>query len=58
MVIPKISQDTLVDVIGATRSHVGFFMNKFRKPGFIDYKRELHAHSSLLNNVRHDAALF
>ena len=42
-------------MVGTTRSRVGFFMNKFRKPGFIDYNRELHVHSSLLNIVRHDA---
>jgi hypothetical protein len=44
MVIPKISQDTLADMVGATRARVGFFMNKFRKPGFIDYNRELQLH--------------
>jgi CRP/FNR family cyclic AMP-dependent transcriptional regulator len=58
MIIPKISQDTLADMFGTTRSRVGFFMNKFRKPGFIDYNRELHVHSSPLNIVRHDAASF
>jgi CRP-like cAMP-binding protein len=39
MIIPKISQDTLADMVGTTRARVGFFMNKFRKPGFIDYNR-------------------
>ena len=58
MIIPKISQDTLADMVGTTRARVGFFMNKFRKPGFIDYNRELHVHSSLLNIDRHDAAPF
>jgi len=41
-------------MIGTTRSRVSFFMNKFRKLGFIDYNGELHVHSSLLNVVLHD----
>ena len=53
-VIPKISQETLAEMIGTTRSRVSFFMNKFRKMGFIDYNGELHVHSSLLNVVLHD----
>jgi len=53
-VITKISQETLADMIGTTRSRVSFFMNKFRKLGFIDYNGELHVHSSLLNVVLHD----
>ena len=59
-VIAKISQETLAEMIGTTRSRVSFFMNKFRKLGFIDYKGgshrngELHVHSSLLNVVLHD----
>ena len=53
-VIPKISQETLAEMIGTTRSRVSFFMNKFRKLGFIDYNGELHVHSSLLNVVLHD----
>ena len=59
-VIPKISQETLAEMIGTTRSRVSFFMNKFRKLGFIDYKGGLrgngglHVHSSLLNVVLHD----
>ena len=53
MIIPKITQDTLAEMVGTTRSRVGFFMNKFRKQGFIDYNRELHVHSSLLNIVHH-----
>ncbi len=59
-VIAKISQETLADMIGTTRSRVSFFMNKFRKLGFIDYKGGsrrnggLHVHSSLLNVVLHD----
>jgi CRP/FNR family transcriptional regulator, cyclic AMP receptor protein len=53
-VITKISQETLAEMIGTTRSRVSFFMNKFRKMGFIDYNGELHVHSSLLNVVLHD----
>ena len=53
-VITKISQETLAEMIGATRSRVSYFMNKFRKLGFIDYNGELHVHSSLLNVVLHD----
>ena len=53
-VIPKISQETLAEMIGTTRSRVSFFMNKFRKLGFIDYNDELHVHSSLLNVLLHD----
>ena len=53
-VMAKISQETLAEMIGTTRSRVSFFMNKFRKLGFIDYNGELHVHSSLLNVVLHD----
>ena len=53
-VIPKISQDTLASMIGTTRSRVSFFMNKFRKLGFIHYNDGLEVHSSLLNVVLHD----
>ena len=52
--IAKISQETLAEMIGTTRSRVSFFMNKFRKMGFIDYNGGLHVHSSLLNVVLHD----
>ena len=52
-VIPKISQDTLVEMIGTTHSRVSFFMKRFRKMGFVDYADGLHAHSSLLI-VLHD----
>ncbi|MBA3964520.1 MAG: Crp/Fnr family transcriptional regulator [Nitrospirales bacterium] len=54
VVIPKISQETLAEMIGTTRSRVSFFMNKFRKLGFIEYNDQLHVHSSLLNIVLHD----
>jgi CRP-like cAMP-binding protein len=53
-VIPKISQETLAEMIGTTRSRVSFFMNKFRKMGFIKYNGTLEVHSSLLNVVLHD----
>jgi CRP-like cAMP-binding protein len=54
-VIPKISQETLAEMIGTTRSRVSFFMNRFRKLGFLDYGgSELQVHSSLLNVVLHD----
>ena len=53
-VIAKISQETLAEMIGTTRSRVSFFLNKFRKLGFIDYNGGLHVHSSLLNVVLHD----
>jgi CRP/FNR family cyclic AMP-dependent transcriptional regulator len=54
--VPKISQQTLAEMIGTTRSRVNFFMNRFRKLGFIDYGAgdELQVHSSLLNIVLHD----
>jgi CRP-like cAMP-binding protein len=53
-VIPKISQEVLAEMIGTTRSRVSFFMNKFRKLGFLDYNGGIHVHSSLLNIVLHD----
>jgi CRP/FNR family cyclic AMP-dependent transcriptional regulator len=53
-VLPKISQDMLAEMIGTTRSRVSFFMNKFRKLGFVYYNGGLHVHSSLLNIVLHD----
>ncbi len=54
-VIPKLSQETLADMIGTTRSRVSFFMNRFRELGFLDYGESgLQVHSSLLNVVLHD----
>jgi CRP/FNR family transcriptional regulator, cyclic AMP receptor protein len=54
-VIPKMSQETLAEMIGTTRSRVSFFMNRFRKLGFLDYGGSgLQVHSSLLNVVLHD----
>jgi CRP-like cAMP-binding protein len=55
-VIPKMSQETLAEMVGTTRSRVSFFMNRFRKLGFVDYDggHGLQVHSSLLNIVLHD----
>ena len=50
----KISQGTLAEMIGTTRSRVSFFMNKFRKLGLIDYNGDIHVHNALLNVVLHD----
>ncbi len=51
---PKISQEMPAEMIGTTRSRVSFFMNRFRKLGFIHYNGGLQVHSSLLNVVLHD----
>ena len=53
-VVPKVSQEMLAEMIGTTRSRVSFFMNKFRKLGFVYYNGGLHVHSSLLNIILHD----
>ena len=53
-VIPKISQETLAEMVGTTRSRVSFFMNRFRKLGFIHYNGGLQVHNSLLHIVLHD----
>jgi len=53
-VIPKISQEALAEMVGTTRSRVSFFMNRFRKLGFIEYNGKLSVHSSLLNVILHD----
>jgi CRP/FNR family transcriptional regulator, cyclic AMP receptor protein len=53
-VVPKMSQETLAEIVGTTRSRVSFFMNRFRKMGFIKYNGGLQVHSSLLNVVLHD----
>ena len=52
--LPKISQETLAEMIGSTRSRVNFFMNKFRKLGLIEYNGEIRINSSLLSIVLHD----
>ena len=53
-IIAKVSQETLAEMIGTTRSRVSHFMNKFGKLGFIDYNGAIEVHSSLLNVVLHD----
>jgi CRP/FNR family transcriptional regulator, cyclic AMP receptor protein len=52
--IPKISQEALAEMIGTTRSRVSFFMNRFRKLGFVDYNGRIRVHKSLLNVILHD----
>jgi CRP/FNR family cyclic AMP-dependent transcriptional regulator len=52
--IPSITQETLAEMIGTTRSRVSFFMNRFRKLGFIEYNGRIRVHKSLLNVVLHD----
>jgi CRP-like cAMP-binding protein len=52
--IPQITQDMLAEMVGTTRSRVSFFMNRFRKLGFIDYNRGIRVHKSLLHVVLHD----
>ncbi len=53
-VIPRISQEVLAEMVGTTRTRVNFFMNRFRKMGFIEYNGEIRVHGSLLNVVLHD----
>ena len=53
-VIPRLSQEMLALMVGTTRSRVNFFMNKFRRLGFIDYNGQLKVHASLLTVVLHD----
>jgi CRP/FNR family transcriptional regulator, cyclic AMP receptor protein len=55
LVLPKISQEVLAEMVGTTRSRVNFFMNKFRKLGFIDYNGGLKVHHALLSVVLHDS---
>ena len=52
--IPKVTQGTLAEMVGTTRSRVNFFMNRFRKLGFIEYNGEIRVHQSLLNVILHD----
>src|SRR5437899_9702091 len=54
LVTPRVSQQTMAAMVGTTRSRVSFFLNKFRKLGFVDYNGGLLVHSSLLNVVLHD----
>ena len=53
-IVGKISQEMLAEMIGTTRARVSFFMNKFRRLGFIDYNGKLEVHNSLLNMILHD----
>jgi CRP/FNR family cyclic AMP-dependent transcriptional regulator len=53
-IIPKITQETLAEMVGTSRTHVNFFMNKFRQLGFIEYNGEIKVHRSLLNMVLHE----
>ena len=53
-IIPKVSQETLAQMVGTTRGRVNAFMNKFRRLGFIEYNGKLEIHSSLLNVILHD----
>jgi CRP-like cAMP-binding protein len=53
-VIPRISQETLADMVGTSRTHVNFFMNKFRQMGFIEYNGEIKVRRTLLNILLHD----
>jgi len=52
--IPPVTQETLAEMIGTTRSRVSFFMNRFRKMGYIEYKGRIRVHKSLLNVVLHE----
>ena len=53
--IPKITQETLAEMVGTTRSRVSFFMNRFRELGFIEYNGRIRVHKSLLNVILHDS---
>ena len=53
-IIPRITQETLAEMIGTSRTHVNFFMNKFRQLGFIEYNGEIKVHRSLLNMLPHE----
>jgi len=53
-VVPKMSQETLAEMVGTTRSRVSYFMTKFRKMGFIHYNGSLHVHNALLTVVLRD----
>jgi CRP/FNR family transcriptional regulator, cyclic AMP receptor protein len=53
-IVPKINQETLAEMIGTSRTHVNFFMNKFRQLGFIEYNGDIKVHRSLLNMMLHE----
>jgi CRP-like cAMP-binding protein len=52
--VPRVSQEALAEMVGTSRTRVNYFMNKFRKLGFIEYNGELHVHDSLVNVLLHD----
>jgi ssDNA-specific exonuclease RecJ len=52
--VPKVSQETLAEIVGTTRSRINFFMNKFRDLGFIEYNGDIKVNSALLTVVLHD----
>lgn len=54
LLIPKLSQETLAEIVGTTRSRINFFMNKFRDLGFVEYNGDIRIHRSLLSVVLHD----
>ncbi len=54
MLIPKISQEVLANMVGTTRARVSLFMNRFRKLGYIEYNGRIHVNKSLLNVILHD----
>jgi CRP/FNR family cyclic AMP-dependent transcriptional regulator len=56
MLLPNITQETLAEMVGTTRSRVNFFMNRFRKLGFIEYNGRIRVHKSLLNIILHDSS--
>src|SRR6202043_1752416 len=53
-IVPKITQETLAEMIGTSRTHVNFFMNKFRQLGFIEYNGDIRVNRSLLNMLLHE----
>ncbi|MBI4459641.1 MAG: winged helix-turn-helix domain-containing protein, partial [Acidobacteria bacterium] len=53
-IVPKISQETLAEMVGTTRERVSFFMNKFKKLGLVEYNGGLQVHTSIINAVLHD----
>jgi len=57
-IVPKITQETLAEMIGTSRTHVNFFMNKFRQLGFIEYNGDIKVHRSLLNILLHERPEF
>ena len=54
LIVPKINQETLAEMVGATRGQVNFYMNKFRQLGFIEYNRDIKVHKGLLNMLQYE----